>query len=85
MAYEAQISGFKSDCRHVIGLDGCCLKGPAGGVLLSAMSHDANNQIFPITVADLQWWTLSVKLLGHGFSRVSKKKLEKKGTLDGSS
>ena len=40
-----------SGCRPLIGLDGCFLKGPAGGVPLSIVSHDANNQIFPMAVA----------------------------------
>ncbi|XP_074342088.1 uncharacterized protein LOC141679500 [Apium graveolens] len=38
----------KEHCRHVIGLDGCFLKGRCKGELLSAIGRDANNQIFPI-------------------------------------
>ena len=33
------------------GVDGCFLKGPFKGVLLSAISIDANNGIFPIAIA----------------------------------
>ena len=38
--------GWINGCRKVIGLDGCFLKGIASGQLLSAVSKDANNQIY---------------------------------------
>ncbi|KAG6507676.1 hypothetical protein ZIOFF_033027 [Zingiber officinale] len=37
--------------RHFIGVDGCHLKGPHGGVLLSAVGIDPNNSNFPIAIA----------------------------------
>ncbi|WOG88369.1 hypothetical protein DCAR_0207604 [Daucus carota subsp. sativus] len=37
--------GFSSGCRPLIGLDGCHLKGPYGGQLLSAIGTDANDGI----------------------------------------
>ena len=40
--------GFLKGCRPFIGLDGCHLKGPYGGVLLIVVSLDANNGLFPI-------------------------------------
>jgi hypothetical protein len=40
--------GFVNGCRPFFGLDGCHLKGPYGGVLLAAVSLDANNGLFPI-------------------------------------
>ncbi|KAL0312256.1 UNVERIFIED_CONTAM: hypothetical protein Sradi_5624900 [Sesamum radiatum] len=40
--------GYLEGCRPVIGLDGCHLKGPHKGVLLSAVGIDPNNCIFPI-------------------------------------
>jgi hypothetical protein len=43
--------GFVKGCRPFFGLDGCHLKGPYGGVLLSAVSLDANNGLFPIAFA----------------------------------
>ncbi|KAK9196154.1 hypothetical protein WN943_004282 [Citrus x changshan-huyou] len=43
-------NGFINGCRWFIGLDGCHLKGPFGGVLLSAVALDANSGIFPIIV-----------------------------------
>ncbi|KAL0320242.1 UNVERIFIED_CONTAM: hypothetical protein Sradi_5285700 [Sesamum radiatum] len=45
--------GFKA-CRKVIGLDGCFLKGPQGGQLLTAVGIDANNNIFSIAYAVLK-------------------------------
>ncbi|KAK9203661.1 hypothetical protein WN943_013917 [Citrus x changshan-huyou] len=41
-------NGYINRCRWFIGLDGCHLKGPFGGVLLLAVAIDANNGIFPI-------------------------------------
>ncbi|KAK9177673.1 hypothetical protein WN943_026862 [Citrus x changshan-huyou] len=42
--------GFNSGCRPFIGIDGCHLKGPYKGILLSAVALDANNSIFPLAV-----------------------------------
>lgn len=38
-------------CRPFISLDGCFLKGPYGGQLLTAVGLDANNQMYPIAWA----------------------------------
>lgn len=35
-------------CRPIIGVDGCFLKGKQGGQLLTAITLDENNGIFPI-------------------------------------
>ena len=43
--------GFKAGCRPLIGLDGCHVKGPYPGQILSAVGIDANNQMFPIAYA----------------------------------
>ena len=42
--------GFLEGCRPFIGVDGCHLKGPFRGVLLSTVSLDANNGLFPLAV-----------------------------------
>ncbi|XP_025628904.1 uncharacterized protein [Arachis hypogaea] len=42
---------FIAECRPLIGLDGCFLKGYYGGQLLSAMGQDANNHFFVIAYA----------------------------------
>ncbi|TXG66492.1 hypothetical protein EZV62_007767 [Acer yangbiense] len=50
LSFQAQKQGFLEGCRPFIGLDGCHLKGPCGGVLLSAVALDANSGIFPLVV-----------------------------------
>ncbi|KAI8572631.1 hypothetical protein RHMOL_Rhmol01G0214500 [Rhododendron molle] len=46
--------GLLEGCRPVIGFDGCHLKGPHGGILLTALGIDANNYIhsFAYTVVE---------------------------------
>ncbi|XP_040374739.1 uncharacterized protein LOC121052874 [Rosa chinensis] len=43
--------GFKAGCRSLIGLDGCHLKSPYGGQLLSAVGVDANNSTWVVGYA----------------------------------
>jgi len=43
--------GFKKGCRPFIGVDGCFLKGPFPGQLLSAVGIDANNGMYPFAYA----------------------------------
>ncbi|KAK3211560.1 hypothetical protein Dsin_016266 [Dipteronia sinensis] len=50
LSCQAQKQGFLKDHRPFIGLDGCHLKGPCDGVLLSAVALDANIGIFPLAV-----------------------------------
>jgi len=47
--------GFLDGCRRVIGLDGCFLKGPMKCELLSAVGRDANNQIYLIAWAVVEY------------------------------
>ncbi|XP_059658699.1 uncharacterized protein LOC132305031 [Cornus florida] len=51
ICYAAMRNGFKEGCRPLIGVDGCFLKGPYGGHILSAISIDGNNQMFPVAFA----------------------------------
>lgn len=44
-------TGFLAGCRPVVGLDGCHLRGPHKGVLLSAVGIDPNDQLYPIAYA----------------------------------
>ncbi|KAL2932689.1 Altered inheritance of mitochondria protein 23 mitochondrial [Bienertia sinuspersici] len=37
--------------RALVGVDGCHLKGNYGGILLSAVALDDNNEIFPVAIA----------------------------------
>ena len=43
--------GFLDGCRPIIGLDGCHLKGPLGGILLTAVGTDPNDGMYPIAWA----------------------------------
>ncbi|XP_074356643.1 uncharacterized protein LOC141696397 [Apium graveolens] len=39
---------FKNHCRKIVGLDRCHLKGPFGGILLSAIGVDPNDDVYPV-------------------------------------
>ncbi|XP_028076867.1 uncharacterized protein LOC114278907 [Camellia sinensis] len=45
---------FQNACRPVIGVDGCHLKRPHGGVLLTVVGMDANNCIFLFAYAIIE-------------------------------
>ena len=49
--FDACKRGFLSRCRRLDGFDGCHIKGPHPGQLLTVVSIDPNNQIFPICYA----------------------------------
>ncbi|KAK3221868.1 hypothetical protein Dsin_008893 [Dipteronia sinensis] len=50
LSFYSQKAGYLAGCRPFIGLDGCHLKGPFGGVLLTAFALDANCGVFPIAI-----------------------------------
>ncbi|XP_074282602.1 protein FAR1-RELATED SEQUENCE 6-like [Silene latifolia] len=50
VSFSAQFKGLIAGCRSLIGVDGTHLKGNYGGVLLSAIAVDGNNEIFPVAV-----------------------------------
>ena len=50
ISFEAMRTGFMACCRPLIGIDGCHLKAPFGGVLLAIIGLDGNNGLFPIAV-----------------------------------
>ncbi|GAB4861938.1 hypothetical protein Ancab_037193 [Ancistrocladus abbreviatus] len=43
--------GYLRGCRPFIGVDGCHLTGPFGGILLSVVALDGNNGLFPVAFA----------------------------------
>ncbi|XP_021768953.1 uncharacterized protein LOC110733245 [Chenopodium quinoa] len=51
IAFKASIDGLNAGCRSLIGVDGAHLKGNYGGVLLSAIAIDGNNELFPVAWA----------------------------------
>ncbi|KAK4383755.1 hypothetical protein Sango_2746100 [Sesamum angolense] len=46
VCFDALRQGFLHGCRPFIGVDGCHLKGPHGGILLTAVSIDPNNNLY---------------------------------------
>ncbi|KAG8385635.1 hypothetical protein BUALT_Bualt03G0065600 [Buddleja alternifolia] len=57
VCFKACKEGFKA-CRKVVGVDGCFLKGPQGGQLLTVVGVDPNNNIFPLAYAIVENETL---------------------------
>ncbi|XP_027166681.1 uncharacterized protein LOC113766716 [Coffea eugenioides] len=51
ICFEALKRGFKIGCRHVIGVDGCHLRGPHPEILLIAVGIHASDYIYPIAYA----------------------------------
>ena len=51
VCFEAIKKGFLEGCRPFIGLDGCHLKGPFGGIALSAVALDRNKGVLPLALA----------------------------------
>ncbi|XP_019162689.1 PREDICTED: uncharacterized protein LOC109159120 [Ipomoea nil] len=67
ICWEACREGFKH-CRPLVGVDGCHLRGKAGGMMLTAIGVDANDSIFPIAYAIVEGenkdsWCWFLKLL----------------------
>ncbi|GKB38138.1 pentatricopeptide repeat-containing protein, partial [Tanacetum coccineum] len=67
--FDGLKKGFKLGCRHVIALDGCFLKKPNVGEILTAVGRDGNNHIYPIawTVVNVENkdnWSWFLELLG---------------------
>ncbi|XP_039687156.1 uncharacterized protein [Medicago truncatula] len=67
------------NCRSVIGLDGCFLKGYYGGMLLAAIGRDPNDQMLPIAYAVVEgetkesWnWFLELLIADLGGPRLCK-------------
>ncbi|XP_042022963.1 uncharacterized protein LOC121770266 [Salvia splendens] len=62
--------GFKEGCIPVIGLDGAFLKTYLGGILLTAVGTDGNNQMYPIAwpVVEAEnevCWTWFIKIVAE--------------------
>ncbi|XP_028755345.1 uncharacterized protein LOC114714744 [Neltuma alba] len=81
LCLDAVKIGFLAACRPIIGLDGCFLKGPYGGILLVAVGHDANEQYFPLEIAVVEvdlaskscacrWWNLTGIPCRHAVSSI---------------
>ncbi|KAL2237919.1 UNVERIFIED_CONTAM: hypothetical protein Sindi_0983600, partial [Sesamum indicum] len=51
VCFGALKTRFKAGCRPIIRVDGCHLKGPNGGILLTTIGVDPNNCLYPIAYA----------------------------------
>ncbi|XP_028944722.2 uncharacterized protein [Malus domestica] len=51
ICFAALKKGFQEGCRSIVGFDGCHIKGPHPGQILSTVGVDANNGMFPIAFA----------------------------------
>lgn len=68
--------GFMAGCRPILGVDGCHLKGPYPGILLSAVGKDGNNNIFPVAwalveVENSETWCWFLELLVQDLGSVA--------------
>jgi hypothetical protein len=51
VSFAAMKMGFLQGCRPVIGIDACFLKGTYRGQFMAAVSRDANNSMYPLSIA----------------------------------
>ena len=51
ICFGAIKENFKTNCRPMIGLDGCFLKGLVKGQILVAVGRDGDNRMFPVAWA----------------------------------
>ncbi|CAH9069221.1 unnamed protein product, partial [Cuscuta epithymum] len=64
--FGAVKKGFLEGCRKMIAVDGCFLKGQLKGEILTAVGRDANNQMYPWAVVEIEnnsSWTWFLQLL----------------------
>ncbi|XP_043717564.1 uncharacterized protein LOC122665476 [Telopea speciosissima] len=76
VSFHACTEGFKKGCRPFIGINGCHLKGKYGGVLLSVISVDKNNALFPIAFGIVEVecknsWLFFLECLNDGLGDAS--------------
>ncbi|XP_058747011.1 uncharacterized protein LOC131620001 [Vicia villosa] len=72
---NAMKNGFVKGCRPWFGIDGCHLKGPYGGVLLSVVAVDGNKGMFLIAfvVVEVECkdsWMFFLTLLGNALNSI---------------
>ncbi|OMO69330.1 hypothetical protein COLO4_29119 [Corchorus olitorius] len=51
VCFAALKNGWKAGSRKIFGVDGCFLKGPFQGELLTTVGKDANDQMYPVAWA----------------------------------
>ncbi|GKC94686.1 multidrug resistance-associated protein 5, partial [Tanacetum coccineum] len=68
VCFAGLADGWKAGCRKIIALDGCFLKRPNQGEILTAIGRDGNNHIYPVAwavvnVENKDNWTWFLELL----------------------
>lgn len=71
VAFHASVEGFVNGCCLLIGVDGTFFKSHTKGMLLIAVSLDANNQIFSLAIGVVEKesndsWTFFLECLKDG-------------------
>jgi hypothetical protein len=69
-------TGFLQGCKPVIGIDACFLKGMYRGKLMAAVCRDANNSMYPLSIAVVKAetknsWTWFLEALVYDLSPAS--------------
>jgi hypothetical protein len=69
ICFAALKAGFLACGRQLLGLDGCFMKGPFPGQVLTAVGIDSNNGIYPVAYAVVEAettssWTWFLELIG---------------------
>ena len=70
VCFQGLKEGWIKGCRNIIALDGCFLKKPNCGEILTAVGRDGNNHIFPVawavvTVENKNNWSWFLTLLAE--------------------
>lgn len=68
VCFDGLKEGWKLGCRRILALDGCFLKKPNSGEILTTVGRDGNNHIFPVawavvTVENKDKWSWFLRLL----------------------
>ncbi|KAL2899668.1 Extracellular exo-alpha-(1-_5)-L-arabinofuranosidase [Bienertia sinuspersici] len=72
ITFRGALEGLFAGCRSLIGVDGIHLKGNFGGILLSKVALDGNNELFPVAWAtvpaeDIDNWKFFIWHLKNSF------------------
>ncbi|XP_021737527.1 uncharacterized protein LOC110704047 [Chenopodium quinoa] len=73
-SFAAQVKGFLSGCRPIIGIDGAHLSGYYKGIMLTVVGIDGNNEIFVIAYGlvdteSIDSWSYFFRNLRHLFAQ----------------
>ncbi|KAH7861554.1 hypothetical protein Vadar_027697 [Vaccinium darrowii] len=76
--FDIQAKGFVGNCRPIIHLDACFLKGPSGGQFIHAVGRDGNNQMYPLAMVVMESelkssWTWFLDILTDAIGKPKEK------------